>query len=419
VDTSVLWYLMLCAWATLANARPASYEEAQMLFDLATTKPQRLWVVAEIHSNPPSSSHEQIAAEIAHQNELYPDLEKLPEAQQRARTNAIARSRSGDRILHVREWYSGDLYRLDQTDEGMVSDRYLEENPGEYRNTFVNIDDEAISPYRSYFVDHHLRDAQLSKTKRYAKNDLWRAAGLEGELSFPIIVALVDSESLPAGRAFTDDELAQLRMDPSKAERLIDGSNPRRRLEVLVDDSDEDRLRFTLRGRFVSPDGTPAKHTPDRMSDVEFVYVLERSDQQMLCVEASFTNHTGHSSLISRRAEFDPGGFPRVWERTTIKPDSARTRIKVIFKEVDLNPSFSDEEVFSTQFPTNYIVSDVTSGRAQVLQKPLDPVSAPQPLAELSPVRRKVIISVLVLTAVIGPVVVLLHLKRNKAENPS
>ena len=166
------------------------------------------------------------------------------------------------RTLHVQEWYSGSHYRLDQTDQGLVSEQYLRGHPGTYPNTYVNIEDPAISPYRSFFADHQLCDAQLSKTTVYGKNDLWRALGLEGELAFPLLVALLDSKSAPQGRSFTDAELGTLRIDPSKAERLHNGSHPTRRLEAITELEEESRTRFILRGRFLSPD-TPPAATPD------------------------------------------------------------------------------------------------------------------------------------------------------------
>ena len=108
----------------------------------------------------------------------------------------------------------------------MVSEQYLKDHPGAYRNSFVNIDDPALSPYRSYSVDHYLRDAQLSRTMLYGKNELWRALGLEPELAFPLLVALADSKSGPQGRRATDADSNILRISRSKAELIHNGSHP-------------------------------------------------------------------------------------------------------------------------------------------------------------------------------------------------
>ena len=331
--------------------------------------------MADISSTETKWPDEQIAAEIKHQNEIYPDLARLPDVTQRARTNAAARSHSGIQILHVQEWYSGNLYRLDQTDEGMVSEQYLKDHPGTYRNSYVNIDDPAVSPYRSYFANHELRDAQLSKNTLYAKNDLWCASGLEGEVASPLIISLLDSKSVPKGRRFTDADSSMLKINPLKAERLHNGSDPEFHLEAITESAQEGRTRFILRGR------TMSMIEPHELSDMEFVYVVGRVGQRAVCMEASLTNYTGHTSFISKREGFDGQGVPRVWKRTTIKPGSPAKQVDVVFKEVDLNPTFKDGEVFLTVFPTNYTVSDVTSGQAIVLQKSFPSDVTTQPLA--------------------------------------
>jgi hypothetical protein len=365
-------------------------------------------VVAEISSNEAKWSEEQIAAEMSYQNGLYKDLAQLPEATQRERSNAIARSHSGRRTLRVQEWYSAGHYRLDQTDEGMVSEPYLKDHPGVYRNSYVNIDDPVISPYRSFFVDHQLRDAQLSKTMHYGKNDLWRVLGLEREVAFPLLVALMDSKSAPQGRLAQDMDLSLLKINLAKAELLHNGSHPIWHLVATTENGQEDRTRFTLRGR------TMSLIEPYEQSDMEFVYVVGRVAQRRVCMEASLTNLTAHSSFISKREDFDAQGFPRVWRRTTLQPGSPPKQVDVLFKDVELNPSFKDEEVFSAVFPTNYIVSDVTSGQAIVLQQPLRPGTTIQPIVRETAEKRVIILCLLGL-ATLATGIALLRMKSDKA----
>jgi hypothetical protein len=399
---------VFCIEASNADSRPASLEEIQTLFNLATVGPQRLRVVADISSTEPKISEEKIAAEIHYQNEMYRDLGQLPDATQRERTNAIARSHSGIRILHVQEWYSGGHYRLDQTDEGMVSQQHLKEHPGIYRNSYVNIDDPALSPFRSFFVDHQLRDVQLSKTTLYGKNDLWRAFGLDGEVALPLLVALADSNSGPHGRRATDADLSLFKIKPAKAARIHNGSDEIWHLEAITESGQENRTRFILRGKTLLLDA------PNEMSDVEVVYGVGRVGQRVICMEASLTNYTAHSSFFSKRESFDAQGFPRVWKRTTMKPGSPPKQIDVVFKEVELSPAFKDEQVFSPVFPTNYIVADLTSGRAVVLHNPLRSIMATQPLAHVTSVRRVIILCIFGLTA-LGMGIALLRMKGNKA----
>lgn len=395
---------VVCSCASSPEARLPTSDEIQMLFDIATFRPMRLRVVADITSNEQKWSDEEVGAEIKRQNDIYPDLAKLSVADQKNRTNAVIKSHNGQRTLHVQEWYSGRLYRLDQTDEALVPEQYIREQPGVYWSSFVNIDDPTRSPYRSYFANHQLHDVQLSKTALYAKNDLWRAAGLEGELSFPLLLILMDSKSLPKGRPFTDAELGAIKMDTSRAAQVLNGSNPISRLETIAEG---DRTRFNLRGRFISP------VVPAGISDMEFSYEIRKGGQRPVCTEGSYTNHTLHDAFFSTREQFDVNGFPRVWKRTSLKPDSLPKHVQVVFREVELGYTQNDEMVFSTAFPSNYIVSDVTSGEAVILQKPSSIAKTVQPLARPKSRQRFVIFGVFGL-ATLGIALFLLRMRDTK-----
>ncbi len=163
------------------------------------------------------------------------------------------------------------------------------------------------------------------------------------------------------------------KISASKAGQIHDGSNPVWHLEAVAEGGQEKRTRFILRGKTMSP------IEPNEQSDLEFVYVVGRVGLLPVCLEASVTNLTGHSSFSSKKEGFDAQGFARVWKRTTIKPGSPPRHVEVTFKEVELNHAFIDGEVFGTDFPANYTVSDVTSGQSAVLQRPWPAVMTIQP----------------------------------------
>jgi len=125
---------------------------------------------------------------------------------------------------------------------------------------------------------------------------------------------------------------------------------------------------------------------------------------------------TTHSAFISHRENFDAQGFPQVWKRTTLKSGSPAKQVEVVFKEIETNPAFKDEEVFSTKFPIDYIVADATSGADVILQKPsfLGP-TAKQPLANPSPTTRVIVWCALGLFT-LGPCIALLRFMGNKSK---
>jgi len=388
------------AEASDTNSRPASLDEIQSLFDLATVNPQRQRLVADITTYEPKWSQEQIATAIEQQNKMFPDMRRLPEAEQRDRTNAVARSHSGIRVLYVQDWYSGNLFRRDQTDEAEVSLQYLTNHLGTYKNSFVDIDDPALSSYRSFMVNHQLRDIQLSKTALWAKDDLWRARGVDGEAIAPLIVALVDRKSLSNGYG-TDADLGAFKLDSAKAENLHNGSDPIWHLEAITEGGQENRTRFIM-----------SAIKPYALSDQEFVYVIGHKESRPVCLETFVTNYSTHSSFISTREDFDSQGFPRVWKRTTIIPGSPAKQVDVVFKEVELNATFDDKQIFLPTFPTNYIVSDVTSGNAKILQNPQHAKIA-QPDTNATSVKRMIVLCVMGLLTLVGSALLLYNARNH------
>jgi hypothetical protein len=387
--------LLILPWSGVAaeNSRLATLGEIQMIFDLATFSPGRIRVVATVSSTETKWTPEQIAAEIKKQNELYPDLARLPDMQQRARSNAIAQSHGGLRIVHVQEWYSAGHYRLDQTDEGLFPGQHRKDPPGVYRNSFINFAPENGFPYRSAFVDHKLKNAQFSKSTTYSKHDLWRALGLEAELAFPLLVALADSQSWPQGKKPSEADLSLLKMSPARAEQIHRGVHPIWQLKVIEPDENSGLTRFTLRGK------TMSLVPPHEQGDMEFVYEIKQDGQGFVCVAAALTNFTSHTALSSKRENFDNQGLPRVWRRILSNPGSPPKHVEVVIQAVELDPAFKTEEIFSTVFPTNYVVSDVTAGPAVVLQQPTPSAPAIQPLPPISPAKRMMILGILGLTA--------------------
>jgi hypothetical protein len=368
-------------------------------------------VTADITLSDPPWTQEQIATEIKHQNEVMRSADRLLKGSQRAEqfiasSNAIAQSHSGVRVLHVQEWYSGNHYRLDQTDEAMVTAKYLRANPNKYRDTYVNIDDPAFSTYRSFFVDHELHDAQLSKVTIYHRNDLWQAMGLDQQLSLPLILALVDIHSVnPSHNA----DLSTIKVDVAKADRIHKGLDPQWRLDATDDVlGGTPTTRFVLRRRNPMPEGAPVPLA------VEATYWIGNVAGNVVCLQGLLTNQADHSSFISEHEQFDAGGFPHVWKTLTSEPGSPPKQFDVVFKEIDLSGAFTDEQVFAPAFPSNYIVADVTLGAAVVLQNPRPEVRSVVSPTGARPGSKRVIVLVVLAFVAVVPALVAYLTKRQR-----
>ena len=59
-----------------------------------------------------------------------------------------------------------------------------------------------------------------------------------------------------------------------------------------------------------------------------------------------------------------------MWTVSKVNADSSSETKRVVFKLIEMNSTFVDKEVFAPNFPSDYIVSDVTSGTSVILQNP-------------------------------------------------
>lgn len=354
--------------------RAATLSEIQQLFALATTpRPERSQFVADIELTTPAFTREQVKATL---DEIENTLQKRRpnwRAQERAawrigQSNAIVKANSGKRIQHVREWYSGDYFRLDINDEAMGIEKFMRAHPGEYYESSVNIPNAPFSPYASYQVNRNLRDLMLFKQERSVqRNQLWQALQIEEQAAGVLILPLLDFSNLKTMDPHHFD-LSKMRMDDAKAQQLSDQSNPSGRLETTDEKLDGSKVtHFCLKGGFALLPGS----NPDVTSNGFQVDVwLGQVSGKTVCLQESMTNQMQHVATFSKRGKFNKDGQPTVWTISTVRADSSFETRKVVFKKIEVNPTFTDEEAFAPVFAPDYMISDVSSGTGVILQNP-------------------------------------------------
>ena len=358
-------------------SRPASIDEIRQLFNLAIAQPpKRIRFVADIKIIQPSWDEGRVVKELKRINDFMQSRNRGLSQKERAelelfQSNAVVKAHSGERILHIEEWYSGQYYRLDQTDEASVPDGFLQAHTNKFYETFVNIHDPQFSPYMSFNVNHEQHAASLTRdpNKYYSEHNLWQALEMDSSIAFPIAMLMADTNSLynvitSLGKKFKAFDVGiagfdGLKIDPWKIQRIHDGTDP----SLHLDASDEivdgiPTTRLTLRCKF------PGMKSID---SIEIVCWIGHVFEKTVCLQASLTNFTEHTSFFSRRQKFDDKGLPHIWNTYTLGKDSFKKKL-ITFKEIEVNPSFSDTEIFTPKFPTNYSVSDVTSGQGVLLQ---------------------------------------------------
>jgi hypothetical protein len=129
-------------------------------------------------------------------------------------------------------------------------------------------------------------------------------------------------------------------------------------------------------------------------------------------MKAVLTNLTQHTAFVSKCADIDRNGYPKTWETANYEDGLIKNGLNANFKEIDIAPSFTDQEAFAPVFPADYVVSDVTSGRAVMLQDPHPEIKAAPARSDLG--KRIMVFFVLGVVA-IGPLATALRMKRKAA----
>jgi RNA polymerase sigma factor (sigma-70 family) len=355
-------------------SRPASLLEIQQLFDLATAaKPDRCRFEADIEVTTPPYATEQVKTTLAGIENWMRDTNERLKPQQKAsleidQSNAIVKAHSGKRIQHVREWFSGNYYRLDITDEAMGTERFMRTHPGEYYETWVDIPNSPFSPYASYMINRELHDMMLFKQKQklFGQFNLWQALKMNQEVASLFVASVSMRDTNILKRPFFD--YSGLKMDPTKVQQLHAQTNPSWRLEATDEELDGKAVtHFALKWSYTLPPGIKSDYKADILQGEMWVGQISG---KAVCLQELVTNLTQHTSTVARREKYDDDGLPAVLTTTKISADSSFEKQRVVFKRIETNPSFADEEAFAPVFPPDYIVSDASSGTNVILQNP-------------------------------------------------
>lgn len=369
--------LLLAAPGEVGAAKELSVEELRGLFQMAiTNRPRRIRLVANVTLKEPAWTAEQVAAELGRQNQAMAEHDKKLTSRQRAglilaRSNAIVGTHLESRLLHIQEWYSGNKYRLDLNEGTTNKDGNDATRLSPYRETFVNVHDPAFSPYESFSINHALRDALLTRNPgaNWAPFNTWQALGLDEEVVVPILLALVDLRSVDYRKPGAQWDPEQLKFDSQKALAIQNGSDPNWHFEQNETHLEEVRVsHIKLRGKLPALDGASDTHAMPAMCSIQAEYWIGKCASRTVCLQAILTNLTKQTSFLSRREVFDADGYPKRWSTKTAGVGVIKREQIVDLREVDTVVAFTDEEIFAPNFPTNYTVSDVTSGKGVTLQ---------------------------------------------------
>ncbi|MDB6028886.1 MAG: polymerase, sigma-24 subunit, subfamily [Verrucomicrobiales bacterium] len=290
------------------------------------------------------------------------DWAKMPKKAQEQRKRSLAelnairaestRRYHGTRTFIQQEWLSGGLWRLDQTETTPQSEilRKLDEPlpPGMvYEKTMVNVNDPSFAPLTSGMLDHRLR-AVWGQNSHWTQEKSWEAATLESHFAFLLTFALSDmvntTQLLKAKpKAEKDiDSFAGVTLDTNKLEALATGHDGRWTVvteETVLNGRKLAVLR--LKGKTISlAHGEEVAFFVDP-NHATNIYRIELTGMPLI-----------KTPYISIRDDFDTNGFPHTWIVETPTETTQRKTMK--FKEVEMNATFENKEVFQLQAPAGY-----------------------------------------------------------------
>lgn len=357
--------------------RAPTVEELKDLFSLVAKNRPKVHLVGDISIVEMPWTDEQIDEELRKLNEIMkphdPAMRPSDRAQvDKAQRAVIARAHSGTKNIHVEEWDSGAKSRTDQTDKSTVTSMFLSKHPGTYHETYVNIHDPAFSPYSCFSINHEMTNAAVSRDPKrwYKPTDLWRASTLEDKLVAPLLLALVDLSSVDFSPTNKNSRsYGSAKIDPRKVEAIRNGKSQGWHIVAVDEKSSTGAIstRFEVNGNIVD---LVDQHGPPKQCEVVASYRIKKQNGRTVCYDAAYTNLTSGGSFTTKRDQFDDSGFPKIWSSRTSEKGKIVKNTTVKFQVVGLN-GFRDIDVFSANFPTNYLVSHFTTpGPSVVLQNP-------------------------------------------------
>lgn len=354
------------AWA--AGERSPSVAEIEALFRVLTRElPHQFRLAAEVELVDPPASESEVQTMLRQQEEMMRKYDQLSTRTERdalrdARLRGLRQWASGRRRYLQREWYSGALYRLDQTDLSIQPPTGQQNTPEVYTDTFINIDDPSFASYSSVWVTHPLRSATLDErpVSKWQRADLWQAYVAEPQYAFLFVLATADRQSVASLAANTyQASFAGADFDSARALALAEGKIPGMRL--LVEEIRGEATPLTCL-RLTSSNATSG-------SEVVINYCLDTDTLSRLVHLEVLEN--GQSRYSATTDEYDESGFPHYW-RTERVDEQGKLHVRTVrFTEVSLSVAFDDHEVFGAHFPTNYMVGLWNkAGEYSLLQNP-------------------------------------------------
>lgn len=362
--------LLLYLASGMAGQAAELFDTLHALHQYCTKEvPERIRLLAVTELTDQGWTEAMVLAELKNQESLMKDMESTVPREEKeklreARINMIRKVHSGHKWMVQREWRSGELYRLDQT-EVFGREPTQEDMDAEfYEKQFVNIDDSKFNPAASFWANHRNKSAtvDLRNESKWKRSQLWTAGTMEPQLALPLIAVLSSKKAPPPKSGNLADSFAGFEFDLIRANELIQGKNPDWLVSMVIETVDSIP---SIKVELTSRKGSESE-------GVAFSYWLDAATKRKL-IKAEGQNASEGGRIICSRRRFGLDGFPREWSTELHGQDGAHSLKKVEFVAVDNFEELDDHNVFFPSFPEGYLVFEVAkNGTSKPIQNPLN-----------------------------------------------
>jgi hypothetical protein len=298
----------------------------------------------------------------------------------------------------IQEWKSGLLYRLDKAWGYTLEQADLKTN---YNTTYINLVNETNGAISSVTINNGTKSFERNSNSksRWTQVGAWNAITVEPKVAYFVGAALASTESM---KRKVNDENQKLIIDPLKLQQVLSGQDSA--FKIYLDEK-------VVNGQQV----------------YDFVFDIKNGAATVL-IECNKTNFnqitrteikdTDGIVLSSERGQFDSQDFPHKYFLIENQQYGYVTN-RFDIKEVELNASFSDDEVFRFAPPKNYGVVDMSSGTPKIESfpggvKPQKIIDISTPLKEPGWYESRTFIRAVMLTLCFVPPLIALYLNLKK-----
>ena len=369
-------------------AENATIADVQDLFEYCTKQiPNEYTITALVLIEDKPWDDKQVAKALSLQEEAMATRDRLGNAGSRvglrkAREQAIREAHSGKQWSLLREYCSGEQYRLDRTNFYSRSPDLSTLMDSTLNDVHVNVangSSEAALGISQFKILHSNKSAWASMTPKakWTREDLWQIRAIEPQYAFVVVSILMDKSTLTdfKQRNIINGSFAGVQADSERIGRLISGS--------------DEAWNFTRSN--TSVDGVPAislvlsgKNGKEAAGTV-ITYTFDAETRKNLLL---YQAKSSAGLLVNVRRSDYRDGMPYSWVTDSRGADGSFLRKTVTVLEYKNTLPGLSESIFGFNYPTNYTVEKISAdGKSEFIQNPTGAIMAV--LGTENPIRQK------------------------------